>query len=146
MIDKLKQSWAPILLAFVLPTAIVGAAMVQIGRRDAMESANRGPLITLYGQASLQVSLQNREGRPITDRSVVFTQRFAGSAQEMSGEPVILRTVTDRRGVASVDVTKKGDVLITVEGTDLKEGLLQLEQSTRDEFRITLVVDTDAAP
>lgn len=140
MVDKIKQSWWPIILAFVLPAVVVGAAMALIQQRDAMEGRNE-PLITRYGQAYVAVTLQGPDGQPVVDREVVFNQRFEGSASDMQGEPKILRARTNDRGLAAVEIPKKGDVLITIGGTTRREGLLQLHTSQRDEFRLTLVLE-----
>ncbi len=134
-----KNSWIPIVAAFVLPFVLFvgGISFLLMNPRtegtavspDEVVAPTRVPDEQVY----ITVRVTREDGSPAPGNRVTFEPVGAD-------RPPVVRE-SDSAGIATMSLAKRGTIVVRVDGVDEKIRLDNLEQSDRDTFQLVVQVD-----
>lgn len=134
-----KNSWIPIVAAFVLPFVlfVAGIGFLLMNSRTEGTAVSPDELVAPTRipdeQVYISVRVQREDGSPAPGHRVTFEPLG-------TDRPAVVRE-SDSAGIATMSLAKRGTVVIRVDGVDEEFRLENLEQSDRDTYQRVVQVD-----
>ena len=132
--ERPAGAWQPIALAILVPLVLASVYQMSAVWRE----TNPTPSVASEVQRDssigyMTITLTSSKGTPLAERALIV------DAPENQPNPI--RVLTDSAGIATLSITRKGKVTITLEGTTTKTEIADLNAGTGDIIPVTLPID-----
>lgn len=132
--ERQAASWKPIALAVLVPVVIASLYQMSVIWRADKPSAS--PAVEMQRNSEIgymTITLTSSKGTPLAELPLIV------DAPENQPNPI--RVLTDSAGIATLSITRKGKVTISLEGTTTKIVIADLNAGTGDMIPVTLALD-----
>lgn len=148
--DTIKQSWIPILLAFLIPAATVGGSLLIMELRGtgywSQEEQQKVEQAPATSEATITIKVVNEDGLPLPGKQLNLLHKLRPQESQLTPTNSTRYTrTTDSAGFVGLSLQRQGTLTVSVEGMEETQSIREMEHADTDYFELVIVASEEGS-